>query len=171
MMRLTVLAVLLALVASASATSTWADIQKVVAAGATGEFSHGPELIYGGEEWNGDKTVLRSTNSYAAKSVITGKDSYYPQGLPQTLKTPYLVPDSTHPKLAFWYAPAPSPEQGSTCQVAARFETKCAKHANLRPLHLPGTHRTSLSRTARQMATGSESGRTWPTSATRWRCH
>ncbi len=127
MMRFTVLAVLLALVAGASATSTWADIQKVVAAGATGEFSHGPELIYGGEEWNGDKTVLRSTNSYAAKSVITGKDSYYPLGLPETLKTPYLVPDSTHPKLAFWYAPAPSPEQGSTCQVAARLETKCAK--------------------------------------------
>jgi len=43
-----------------------------------------------------------STESYLAKSVITGKDSYYPQSLPQTLKTPFLVPDSTHPNLAFW---------------------------------------------------------------------
>jgi hypothetical protein len=126
MMRLTVLAVLLALVAGASATSTWADIQKVVAAGATGEFSHGPELIYAGEEWNGDKTVLRSTNSYAAKSVITGKDSYYPLGLPETLKTPYLVPDSTHPKLAFWYAlrPRQSKEVLAKLQRASRISAR-----------------------------------------------
>jgi hypothetical protein len=107
-MRVAVL--LLTLVARVSA-SAWSDISKLpnTAAGEVGESTlHGPELIYGGDVWNGDKTSLATQGvSYIAKSVITGKDSYYPPGLPQTLKTPYLVPDSTHPKLAFWYAPAP----------------------------------------------------------------
>ena len=110
-MRVAVL--LLALVARASA-SAWSDRSKLTAdATARGQL-HGPELMYEGEVWNGDKTALATQGvSYIAKSVITGKDSYYPPGLPETLKTPYLVPDSTHPKLAFWYAPAPSPEQAS----------------------------------------------------------
>jgi predicted ribosomally synthesized peptide with SipW-like signal peptide len=87
---------LLALVAGASA-SAWSDTDKVSATA-----FHGPGLIYKGEVWNGDKTARFTTNSYIAKSVITGKDSYYPKTLPATLKTPYLVADSTHPNLAFW---------------------------------------------------------------------
>ena len=111
-MRVAVL--LLALVARASA-SAWSDKSILTTLNTAAGQLHGPELIYGGDVWNGDKTALVTTGtSYIAKSVITGKDSYYPPGLPETLKTPYLVPDSTHPKLAFWYAPAPLPEQASS---------------------------------------------------------
>ena len=95
----------LALVAGASA-SAWSDTSKLL--GTTddkGGSWHGPGLTYKGEVWNGDKTVRFGTDSYIAKSVITGKDSYYPKTLPETLKTPYLVADSTHPNLAFWYTP------------------------------------------------------------------
>jgi hypothetical protein len=98
-MRVAVL--LLALVARASA-SAWSDISKLDATVTARGQIHGPELIYEGEVWNGDKTALVTTNSYIAKSVITRKDSYYPPGLPETLKTPYLVPDSTHRELVFW---------------------------------------------------------------------
>jgi len=102
---------LLALVASACASS-WSDQSKLKdltvtngredGLGVAGSGLHGAGLVYKGAVYNGDKTVRLSTASYLAKSVITGKDSYYPQSLPQTLKTPFLVPDSTHPNLAFW---------------------------------------------------------------------
>ena len=92
---------LLALVASVSA-SAWSDADKVSTTAGRESF-HGPGLIYKGEVWNGDKTKRFTADySYIAKSVITGKDSYYPKTLPATLKTPYLVADSTHPNLAFW---------------------------------------------------------------------
>lgn len=95
---------LLALVSGASATS-WSDTAKLTGTTANGlgpVSFHGPGLVYKGEVWNGDKTVRFSTASYVAKSVMTGKDSFYPASLPETLKTPYLTPDSTHPHLAFW---------------------------------------------------------------------
>jgi len=105
---------LLALVASACASS-WSDKSKLKdltitdgrdnGLGVAGSGLHGAGLVYKGAVYNGDKTVRSSTESYLAKSVITGKDSFYPQSLPQTLKTPFLVPDSTHPNLAFWYTP------------------------------------------------------------------
>ena len=101
-MRLPLL--VLSLVSGASA-SAWSDTQKLVGTTVNGlgpVSFHGPELAYKGEVWNGDKTVRYSTASYVAKSVITGRDSYYPPTLPETLKTPFVVPDSTHPNLAFW---------------------------------------------------------------------
>ena len=59
------------------------------------------DAIYVGS--NGNKTKRFTADySHMAKSVITGKDSYYPQTLPETLKTTHLVADSTHPNLAFW---------------------------------------------------------------------
>ena len=63
------------------------------------------------QEWNDDLgddcadyvlNPVAGTDTYGAKSVITGKDSFYPATLPESLKTPYVVPDSTHPELAFW---------------------------------------------------------------------
>ena len=92
----------LGLVAGAGAT-TWSDTSKIKAAGAVGLAYHGPDLKYNGVvKVEGDVVVAGTDTTYGAKSVITGKDSYYPATLPESLKTPYVVPDSTHPQLAFW---------------------------------------------------------------------
>ena len=91
----------LALVAGAGAT-TWSDTSKIKAAGGTGLAYHGPDLKYNGVVKVEGDVVVAGTHTYGAKSVITGKDSYYPATLPESLKTPYVVPDSTHPELAFW---------------------------------------------------------------------
>lgn len=44
-------------------------------------------------------------STIVGKSVMTGHDSFFPSTLPSTLKVQHLVPDSTHPSLAFWYTP------------------------------------------------------------------
>mmetsp|Transcript_52386 Transcript_52386/g.128028 ORF Transcript_52386/g.128028 Transcript_52386/m.128028 type:complete len:1027 (-) Transcript_52386:827-3907(-) len=62
---------------------------------------HGPQLrINGGIP---GRYLVGST--IVGKSVMTGADSFFPASLPSTLKVPHLVPDSTHPDLAFWYTP------------------------------------------------------------------
>jgi hypothetical protein len=100
-MRVVVL--VLALVSSVAATK-WSDTAKLQQVGDVGVNFHGPDLKYRGEVTAVDGTSVlgQDGTTYVAKSVMTGKDSYYPTTLPETLKTPYLVPDSTHPKLAFW---------------------------------------------------------------------
>lgn len=67
---------------------------------------YGIDLKNQGDAFNLDGTVISKTSiSYAAKSVMTGFDSYFPATLPSSLKIPHLSPDSTHPNLAFWYTP------------------------------------------------------------------
>ena len=90
----------LGLVAGAGAT-TWSDTSRVKVAGGLAQY-HGPDLKYNGVVKVEGDVVVAGTHTYGAKSVITGKDSYYPATLPESLKTPYVVPDSTHPELAFW---------------------------------------------------------------------
>ena len=142
-------AVLLLTWAASASASAWTDKEQVLAAGAPTNSKasfHGPGLIYRGEVWNGDKTKIAEAGlTYIAKSVMTGKDSFYPESLPQTLKSPYVVPDSTHPKLAFWYEP------GSAAAPARRGP--CARggavpDAPFCPALAAGTPRTCLSATA-----------------------
>jgi len=143
----------LALVAGASA-SAWSDTSKLIGtADSKGGSWHGPGLIYKGEVWNGDKTVRFGTDSYVAKSVITGKDSYYPKTLPETLKTPYLVADSTHPNLAFWWARVPrahpifmAPPPSSPCWCRCRAPMPWTDLMRLAVS--PGTRPTSSSKAA-----------------------
>ena len=142
----------LALVAGASA-SAWSDTSKLLGTtDARGGSWHGPGLTYKGEVWNGDKTVRFGTDSYIAKSVITGKDSYYPKTLPETLKTPYLVADSTHPNLAFWWAlhaPRPTHFHDAPSLLALLAPRPPVPQTDLSRLAVsPGTRPTSSSRTA-----------------------
>ena len=168
-------AVLLLAWAASAAASAWTDTQALVGTGAAVNPSsyHGPGLVYRGEVWNGDKTVKLSTESYVAKSVITGKDSYYPASLPETLKTPFVVPDSTHPKLAFWCGPAAA---AAAAAAAARARwwgpsTRRLTRALPAPPSPAGTPRTCLSATVWPTARAWPSGKTWRRSATRgsWR--
>jgi hypothetical protein len=126
-------AVLLLTWAASASASAWTDKEQVMAINtATSKVSfHGPGLIYRGEVWNGDKTkTAEAAQTYIAKSVMTGKDSFYPKSLPETLKTPYVVPDSTHPKLAFWYEPF--------LFVSARAAARCLTRPSA--LLLPQVH-------------------------------
>ena len=126
-------AVLLLTWAASASASAWTDKEQVIAINsATSKVSfHGPGLIYRGEVWNGDKTkTAEAAQTYIAKSVMTGKDSFYPKSLPETLKTPYVVPDSTHPKLAFWYEPF--------LFVSARAAARCLTRPSA--LLLPQVH-------------------------------
>ena len=141
-------AVLLLTWAASASASAWTDKEQVVAAGAPTNSRasfHGPGLIYRGEVWNGDKTkTAEASQTYIAKSVITGKDSFYPESLPETLKTPYVVPDSTHPKLAFWYEPsAAAPARRGPCARGG-----AVPDAPFCPALAAGTLRTCLSATA-----------------------
>ena len=140
-------AVLLLTWAASASASAWTDKEQVIAINsATSKVSfHGPGLIYRGEVWNGDKTKTAGADqTYIAKSVMTGKDSFYPKSLPETLKTPYVVPDSTHPKLAFWYEPsAAAPARRGPCARGG-----AVPDAPFWPALAAGTPRTFLSATA-----------------------
>jgi len=137
-------AVLLLTWAASASASAWTDKEQVLATNSRASF-HGPGLIYRGEVWNGDKTkTAEASQTYIAKSVITGKDSFYPESLPETLKTPYVVPDSTHPKLAFWYEPsAAAPARRGPCARGG-----AVPDAPFWPALAAGTPRTFLSATA-----------------------
>jgi hypothetical protein len=143
-------AVLLLTWAASASASAWTDKEQVFAAAPGAPTNsrasfHGPGLIYRGEVWNGDKTkTAEASQTYIAKSVITGKDSFYPESLPETLKTPYVVPDSTHPKLAFWYEPsAAAPARRGPCARGG-----AVPDAPFWPALAAGTPRTFLSATA-----------------------
>ena len=121
---------------------------------------HGPGLSYRGGVWNGDKTKIAEAGlTYIAKSVMTGKDSFYPESLPQTLKSPYVVPDSTHPKLAFWYEPgsAAAPARRGPCPRGRPVPDPL-----LAPPLSPGTPRTLLSATGEPLGHPEPGGKKWP---------
>eukprot|EP00960_Hanusia_phi_P047738 758559-Hanusia_phi.AAC.3 len=90
------------------ASAQWTDTSLL-----TSTTFHGPDL-----KWKGDVTVDGNTYirkvgvSYVAKSVITGKDSFFPASLPSSLRKRFLYPDSTHPNLAFWFTPDVFDEAG-----------------------------------------------------------
>ena len=92
---------ILILVGYARSQTLWTDQTPV-----SSTVFYGPNLARRGDSYNLDGTIISKTAvSYAAKSVMTGLDSFYPPTLPSSLKVPFLTPDSWHPNLAFWYTP------------------------------------------------------------------
>mmetsp|Transcript_57387 Transcript_57387/g.134769 ORF Transcript_57387/g.134769 Transcript_57387/m.134769 type:complete len:1427 (-) Transcript_57387:352-4632(-) len=90
-------------------TANWADESLL-----TTTTTHGPDLKFKGDVFSKDGTyILKSGSSYVAKSVMTGRDSYFPTTLPEKLRTRFVTPDSTHPNLAFWYTPEVFEREGT----------------------------------------------------------
>jgi len=98
------IAALLPAFAAAAGTAAWSDTSVLAAT-----TYHGPNLAFLGDLKGGtvgvDDGIFVNANTIVAKSVMTGSDSFFPATLPAALKVPHLVPDSTHPDLAFWWTP------------------------------------------------------------------
>eukprot|EP00284_Hemiselmis_tepida_P019042 CAMPEP_0174917174 /NCGR_PEP_ID=MMETSP1355-20121228/2297_1 /TAXON_ID=464990 /ORGANISM="Hemiselmis tepida, Strain CCMP443" /LENGTH=1565 /DNA_ID=CAMNT_0016162241 /DNA_START=78 /DNA_END=4771 /DNA_ORIENTATION=+ len=99
-----IITLLLAAYASAAGTAAWSDTSVLAAT-----TYHGPNLAFKGDLGSSttgvDDGTLAIGSTIVAKSVMTGSDSFFPSTLPASLKVPHLVPDSTHPDLAFWWTP------------------------------------------------------------------
>uniref|UniRef100_A0A6U4UG80 IPT/TIG domain-containing protein n=1 Tax=Hemiselmis andersenii TaxID=464988 RepID=A0A6U4UG80_HEMAN len=89
---------------AAAGAAAWSDTSVLAAT-----TFHGPDLAFKGDLGSSTTGVDDGTfvigSSIIAKSVMTGSDSFFPSTLPAALKVPHLVPDSTHPDLAFWWTP------------------------------------------------------------------